>query len=43
MLKVVQISSQFYVVYEENEKFRIIDGPFLEEWQAVSYARVNDI
>lgn len=46
-MEAIQISSQWYVIRWENdskkEKFCLIDGPFPEQWQAVSMARLNDI
>lgn len=46
-MEAIQISSQWYVIRWENdskkEKFHLIDGPFPEQWQAVSMARLNDI
>jgi len=42
----LQISGQWYVVRWEDEKhetFTIIDGPFSEEWWAVSAARLREV
>ena len=42
----VKISSQWYVVIDDpNAKagFVILDGPYPEEWQAASQARLREI
>lgn len=45
-MRVVQISSQFYVVRDDNSApngFVILDGPYPEDWQAVSASRLREI
>lgn len=42
----VKISSQWYVVrdgLDAKAGFVILDGPYPEEWQAVSQARLREI
>ena len=43
-MKAIEISSQWWVVRDaQNERgFVILDGPFPEEWQAVSACRLNE-
>jgi len=45
-MRTVQISSQWYVVRDDPSAkcgFVVVDGPYPEEWQAVSQARLREI
>lgn len=44
-MKAVKIGSQWWIVREAPETkrgFTVVDGPYPEEWQAVSASRVNE-
>ena len=42
--QVLNISGQFYaILFDENGKRIRTDGPYLEDWQAVSMNRLRDI
>ena len=43
-MKAIEISGQWWVVREDDSArgFTVVDGPFPEEWQAVSACRLND-
>ena len=44
-MKAIEISGQWWVVRDDNTAkcgFVIIDGPYPEEWQAVSACRLNE-
>ena len=45
-MRVVQISSQWYIVKDDNTKaigFSVVDGPYAEQHWAVSAGRLNEI
>lgn len=44
-MKAVQISGQWYVIRDDESSergFVVVDGPFPEEWQAVSFCRLRE-
>lgn len=44
-MEAIEISGQWYVVRWTNKanlQFNVIDGPYPEEWQAVSAARLKE-
>ena len=45
-MKAIEVSGQWWVVREDKSTARgfvILDGPFPEEWQAVSVCRLNEV
>lgn len=45
-MEAIEISDQWYVVRwidKSKLQFNVIDGPYPEEWQAVSAARLKEI
>ena len=45
-MRTIQISSQWYVVRDDlsaKNGFVILDGPYPEEWQAISQSKLREI
>ena len=45
-MRAIQISSQWYVARDDaaaKNGFVVVSGPYPEEWQAVSHARLREI